>query len=466
MLRRRNFLTGLLAASTRARAGEAVAIWPILQGVGPSDAFVVWHSAGFIEPTVEWSSAEEDQWRRADIAVYPLREDPGGAESFRFKYEANLEGLPPGTEIRYRIRAGASPAHAPEFRFRTPSPTATRLRAVAFGDSGSTGEAQRRLIHGMAADKPALALHTGDTAYPLADFPHLQEHYLAPLSGLMASLPLYPCLGNHDTAAGGSPLLWLHKFPAEPELPARLRARNYRFRYGPAEFFAIDTNESLMNAGEDLLAWLDAALEDSRAFWRVVFLHHTPYPGARHAADVNCAAVRERLVPLIERHAVPLALCGHHHSYRRTAAPPPGEIGTLWVTTGGGGGGLYDEPVAVPNVEGRVAHHYMRLDFDGYRLTVSAIGLEGETLDEVVLQPPPRIECFSHHRDGTIRLLGRHLALTSATPAKSLQVFREGQEAEVITASPTEIRLRSSSPIARFRIETPNGAVEQPSGCA
>lgn len=460
MLLRRSFIKSLLSTPVlpvRAAAPSRPA--PRVQRVGSTDATVVWN-AQELDGTALLYSAGGNSWQTAklNISRWPAADE--SSNGFRFRFRADLSGLPPGAAIRYCLAPNGVPDGVEEYRFRTMPAASGSLRVVAFGDSGSAGEPQSILAARMLADQPDLAVHTGDTAYPLADFPTLAEHYLEPLSALLATVPLYPCPGNHDAAAmAGECLLWLHDLPEDPALPPRLAKRNYRWCCGPAEFFAIDTNESLWQHSALLLDWLDRALRESAAYWRIVVLHHTPWPAGRHAADPTCAMVRELLVPQIERHGVPLVLCGHQHSYQRTAPPPAGDQGALWVTTGGGGGGLYDDPFSPPNVFGRIAHHYVRLDLEGCRLRLQAVGCEGEVFDEVVLRPSPHLESVAIDRDGGVRLIGRHLA-PPGPEAAELRVTCGGEKVPLIGASPCELRLAGGVRAGPVRIDTPNGSVE------
>ena len=62
-----------------------------------------------------------------------------------------------------------------------------------------------------------------------------------------------------------------------------------------AELFSaipVPVPRILGEAADRMLAWLESDLSSTGQFWKIVFLHHPPYPTGHHAADVSCAAVR------------------------------------------------------------------------------------------------------------------------------------------------------------------------------
>src|SRR6266705_140231 len=65
----------------------------------------------------------------------------------------------------------------------------------------------------------------------------------------------------------------------------------YTFSAGPAQFFALDTNE----VSEAQLLWLDAELKKSSAKWKLVYGHHPIYSDGRHG---DSQVLIEKLLPL------------------------------------------------------------------------------------------------------------------------------------------------------------------------
>jgi hypothetical protein len=197
----------------------------------------------------------------------------------------------------------------------------------------------------------------------------------------------------------------------QPGSYTRLPNRYYHFRYGRAEFFALDSNTLLEPEGEGdvgQLLWLERALARSTSErpgdWRILYLHHPLWTTvANYAEGETVRAVRARLLPLL-KDRVHLILAGHAHTFewlRVEALPYTG----LFVT-GGGGHGHLTRSVLAPSLrsryEGRVAalsnaglreganggkgpvaadgeggrlHHYLRIDVTADRLTVRPVGV-------------------------------------------------------------------------------------------
>jgi hypothetical protein len=310
-------------------------------------------------------------------------------------------------------------------------------------------------------------LHTGDLVYPCGERHLYEANFLRPYAGLLSPVaseentptfrvPFLPVPGNHDYAdlhpwvrsVVRAPLLgralrtfseraFSYPLPSvgsrlglgywevfvEPHPPAegpldyspgsytRLPNRYYRFRYGTAEFFALDSNSLLETEGNGdpvQLQWLEQALANSVAErpggWRVLYLHHPPWTTvANYVEQAAVHAIRSLLVPLLADR-VHLVLAGHAHTFEwlQTEALP--HCG-LFVTGGGGQGHLtrsvlapavsarYPErvaalwasglveaanagrgPVAADGEAGRL-HHYLRVEVTPDRLLVRPVGV-------------------------------------------------------------------------------------------
>src|SRR6185295_16335038 len=86
----------------------------------------------------------------------------------------------------------------------------------------------------------------------------------------------------------------------------------------------------------------------------------------------------------------------HEHGYERTSPLTEDRTvaagyGTNYVITGGGGGDLHQVSCGNLTNIALQAYHYLRVDVEGGRLTVRAIGLDGADMDRYVIQPKPLI---------------------------------------------------------------------------
>jgi len=140
-----------------------------------------------------------------------------------------------------------------------------------------------------------------------------------------------------------------------------------------------------------MLAWLDADLAATDRYWRIVFLHHTPYPTGFHLGDPVCAAVQQLVNPIVESHGVQLVLAGHEHAYERTYPLAGGQVvsppapSTTYAITGGGGGALESVGCSAQTAISVEVFNYLRVDVEGQTLTLTAIGIDGGRIDRVTL---------------------------------------------------------------------------------
>jgi 3',5'-cyclic AMP phosphodiesterase CpdA len=208
------------------------------------------------------------------------------------------------------------------------------LTFVALGDNGSGGRQAMAVADRLAATYElapfGLVALLGDICYygNIAD--RFDDVFTRPLGPLIdAGVGFELAIGNHD---GGLH----HTDSGLAEIEAELAllgtpGRYYSAVHGPVELFYLDSSTPGLHgsASEDQLAWLDVALAESRARWRIVALHHPPFSSGHHGSTEGA---QRRLVPILERHEVDLVLAGHDHHYERTH--PIG--GVTYVVSGGG----------------------------------------------------------------------------------------------------------------------------------
>jgi uncharacterized protein (TIGR03437 family) len=142
--------------------------------------------------------------------------------------------------------------------------------------------------------------------------------------------------------------------------------------------------------------------------------------------------MRDRVVPILEQHGVQAVLNGHEHSYQRTVplrggAPADGGGGTTYIITGGGGGPLHDINPSPLYAAGKSVHHYLRAEVHGARMTLTAIGLDGEIVDTATIVAPtqPVVEAVVNAGSYTpalgpgslVSIFGRDLAVDERTPS-------------------------------------------------
>ncbi len=293
-------------------------------------------------------------------------------------HEVRLEGLSPGTRYRYVV---AGPGVLPTGGvFTMPPNTDVPFRFVVYGDTRSERVTHRAIIEAASREGADFAVHTGDlvadgrSERAWQDFFSIEEP-------LLRNTPLVPVIGNHEIvhplSSGTSNFQrYIHVDPTgpTPEL-------DYTFRFANARFV-------LANAYDDWTGpartWLSNELSRARweapDAWLFVVMHWGPRSSGPHGDNYlfHDAGIDQ----LLKQYRVDLVISGHDHEYER------GDDGGLrYVVSGGGGAGLYRR--MHPHASSRVfasEHHYVRIDVERDKLTLSAMRLDGTELDHAILR--------------------------------------------------------------------------------
>lgn len=264
----------------------------------------------------------------------------------------------------------------------TPAQAQTNKSLVfaAIGDSG-TGSAEQfavaRIMEQTHARTPfELVLMLGDNFYGGVDF---VKKFETPYAKLLAqNVKFYAALGNHDGGGKASKETSYAKFNMEGR-------RYYTFTRGEAgkqplaQFFALDSGQ--MEAAQ--LAWLEQALSQSTARWKIAFFHHPLYSsGKTHGADMR---LRAQLEPLFVKHGVQLVLNGHEHFYERLK-PQRG----VHYFISGGAAKLRRNNIRRENPDfafgNDQAQHFMRFEVNANELSFRAISDAGTVFDSGALR--------------------------------------------------------------------------------
>lgn len=476
-------LAALAVAATC--GGATLARAPYLQNVSAESATVMWTTDGPGKGAVEYS-ADGKTFLAADARVREFL--PPVVSQPTYQYEAELRGLNPGREYFYRILVdGTVLKDGLSFRTAGPGP----FVFLAFGDSGTGSAVQRRLAQRMTeTENPALVIHVGDISQQDGALDHIEAVYFGVYSALMSRTPIFPTPGNHDYWTDyGAPYRAVHS-PPRANVPPPDAGRYYSFDWSNAHFISLDTNLlEFPGDGQRMLEWLERDLQRQTRFWKVVFFHHPPYPTGHHRQDEISALVRERVLPILERHGVHLVLSGHEHSYQRSVqmrggAPAEDGTGTVYVITGGGGGGLHDINPSSTVAFGESVHHYLRCEVRDSKLILTAIGEDGRVIDSVTLAPPPQVSTEGVVSAASlsnalapgalISILGRNLAFEAAAARgpgplpvtlSGTEVRVAGRLAPLVSVSPGRIDAQLPYGItgpAVLRVSTPNSSAEAP----
>ncbi|MEW6167790.1 MAG: metallophosphoesterase [Pseudomonadota bacterium] len=363
---------------------------PYLNAVDTGAVSVLWETDRPRAAVLEWG------------ASLPLRQRVEIAASGKRLQQHRIEGLEPGRPYFYRLRIttgdGEAALDSGTLSFRTAVPAGTPLRFIATGDTEARPWINRRLAGAAWAERPDFLLICGDlTDGGRAEHRWQWTHeYFPGLAALIARVPVIAAPGN-----GEGDLVWFRHYHALPGDEGY-----YRYRYGDVEFFVLDSNLREREQREPGFrarqrAWLDAALADSDARWKIAAHHHAPYSSdeddygdtwAGAPSTLGDPLLREDLVPIYEKHRLDAVLYGHLHSYERTRPLRAGRIdedhGIVYLQLGGAGGNLEDfSPTRAPFSRKVFRdHHYAVVDVDGARMSFAVYDLEGRLRDRFDLE--------------------------------------------------------------------------------
>ncbi|GAA5069472.1 metallophosphoesterase [Nocardia callitridis] len=324
-----------------------------------------------------------------------------------------------GAQLMGRTRAEAVADTVGVAKFGLPSDR--ELRILLTGDAGTGNRAQWAVadaIRNLHSREPlSLALGLGDNIYEggpngPADV-QFAEKFENPNAGL--DFPWLMVLGNHDNSSilhgdGG----WLLRGNDEVEYHAHsprwwMPGRYYAVRVPEddpvVEFFVLDLNPlaaylppifssywavdgQFMN---EQRAWLDAAIEQSTATWKIACTHHPYLNNGPHGdagryeglsiAPINGVHVRE----FIEDHVLgkcQFLLSGHDHSLQ-VLEPTTESKGTRQIVSGAAAKTVAAEPLLPPRGPRHrsLFENYHELGFMVLELDVDSVGLRVFTVD-------------------------------------------------------------------------------------
>jgi hypothetical protein len=265
---------------------------------------------------------------------------------------------------------------------------------------------KKEFAYQISLQRPDFLMALGDIVYPTGRVNEYMAYYWdtynnvtdpGPKTGapLMATIPFYALLGNHDVSAklpavpdafaayyffsppkggpGDGP--WITPLGKDEAVAAKFRAAAvdsypnldaYSFDNGPSHFVIINDNKPMKIEEPTFLKWLREDLQATKAPWKFVCFHIPPFHSSFHHYPEQ--QIRP-LEPLFEECGVTMTFGGHVHNYQRTVPlkfAPEGERdkkgrvfgkftldkefdgvkntrprGVIHIVAGGGGAGLY-----------------------------------------------------------------------------------------------------------------------------
>lgn len=240
-------------------------------------------------------------------------------------YVARLRDLQAGTSYAYRAVTGKKAS--PWYQFHTQSGSTDKVEFLYVGDVQDSigGEANRFLREALSRHPESEFLVCGGD---LDDGPRQScwDEAFRDIDSVTQAMPLLVVAGNHDYRKGV--IQWLERrFPLTFSyfLDAKIADNQvYTLNYGPVQFFLLDSNRELpyLLTQRD---WLKAQLEQSRARWKIVVLHHPLFSIRSRSRNL---IQRWVFNDLLESYGVDLVLQAHEHAYARMTAHEGGQAVT------------------------------------------------------------------------------------------------------------------------------------------
>jgi hypothetical protein len=249
------------------------------------------------------------------------------------------------------------------------------VRIVAIGDFGSGSQGQRDIAAAMvkmAKEEPFnFGITVGDNFYETGmDSPDDRrwrdwwENLYGPLG-----ITFYPTMGNHEWYADNGAVAEIEYRSATWHFPAPY----YTYTAGPVQFFAVDTTE----ISEAEVLWLDKAIADSKAHWKVVYGHHPIFAPEKKKSGEYLQYMQARLWPLLKGR-VDAYLCGHQHAMAQMEA----RDGVHFFMCGGGGAPLGKVAKQSPGVVfAESSFGFLTLDADASTMAIAIFDSDGKPFD-------------------------------------------------------------------------------------
>jgi 3',5'-cyclic AMP phosphodiesterase CpdA len=259
-----------------------------------------------------------------------------------------------------------------------------QLRFVAMGDSRTFPKDWAKVAGAVLKAKPDLVVFSGDmVSYGRNDW-EWDEHFVSNAQKLLATIPFYAVIGNHEKNA-----------PVYNELfytPGKDgRGRNWSQEINGVLLIGLD-GEQNFSAGSRNAKWLEKTLAESKAKFIFAFNHYPAFSSSMHGKlDEKTGRPREKTVrqaqdvfmPLLTKYKATAFICGHDHIYERSELPG----GLTHIISGGAGAPLRKkaENAKKQNPHSTIFHsllHYCIIEINGDTCTMKAVTPNGKVIDK------------------------------------------------------------------------------------
>ena len=231
-------------------------------------------------------------------------------------YVARLRQLKSSTHYRYRAVSGD--VHSPWFSFSTSASRQERFSFMFVGDVQDTigGIANSLLLDAWAHHPDIEFLVCGGDLIERPANQYWAETFRT-LDSIGQSIPILNVTGNHDYFKGVIQRLE-RRFPLVFSYFLDSKVEDnmvYALNYGNAQIFVLDSNREFFYLWTQR-QWLKDQLEQSKAKWKILVLHHPLYS----IKGGNNKVQQWMFDDVVRDYGIDLVLQGHEHAYARMTA--------------------------------------------------------------------------------------------------------------------------------------------------
>jgi hypothetical protein len=310
---------------------------PWVQRVDETHATILWESAdkGCVEAEVEHKtfsgSAVETHVVGSYGAGLPQPDEPGTY----YRNEVALAGLSADTCYSYRVRASgthALPAGDQPGRFCTARSPGKDFTFLGIADTDPILGHTLPTLKQVLPENPDFVVHAGDIQYYSA-ISETWAYWFGAMAPMLRQGAFFAAVGNHESETPTELDDYYNRLFADATVEGTTPW--FHFSSGGVHFFALDTENSSLDAGSDQVTWLQSGLNSAQMApgfrFSVVYFHRPLYTCGDSNPQLTARMVLE---PIFVAGGVKLVIQGHMHGYERFEVPN----GLTYVTCAGGGG--------------------------------------------------------------------------------------------------------------------------------
>eukprot|EP01129_Flabellula_baltica_P011039 TRINITY_DN4752_c0_g1_i1.p1 TRINITY_DN4752_c0_g1~~TRINITY_DN4752_c0_g1_i1.p1 ORF type:complete len:486 (+),score=75.70 TRINITY_DN4752_c0_g1_i1:244-1701(+) len=281
-----------------------------------------------------------------------------------FIYCVEMTDLEFSSKYEYRVGDLTNDIWSESYVYKVRPNGPFQMTAVTFADYDTVLDIvkEKTVIQRLAANLPEfdMVLEFGDVCYADGN-PDTWDLFFNHVQPIAAVKPWMVAVGNHENEE----VFGFEHYDKRFSMPG---GNNfwYSFDYGYGHWIMVSTEHSLA-PGSEQMEWLINDLSRANRArnmypWIIITGHRALYgSNTRWFHKEKAQKLKKRLIPIIDKYDVDLAIFGHCHAYERTHPLKNGKIdpnGTIYLLAGVAGADLDKEWKIQPQWSAyRTAHH-------------------------------------------------------------------------------------------------------------